>query len=76
MSNGSKVLIVEARFYSDIADEMAAGAIEALTADGFAYDRISVPGAFEIPAAIRYAIAAQQMGTADFRYAGFIALGY
>ena len=76
MSNGSKVLIVEARFYSDIADEMAAGAIEALTADGFAYDRISVPGAFEIPAAIRYAIAAQQMGTADFRYAGFIALGF
>ena len=34
-----------------------------------------MPGAFEIPAAIRFAIAAQQVGTADSRYTGYIALG-
>jgi 6,7-dimethyl-8-ribityllumazine synthase len=75
MTQTNKLLIVEARFYEEIADELAAGAIEAIEAAGYGYDRITVPGAFEIPAAIRYAIAAQQMGTADFRYAGFVALG-
>ncbi|MEQ9328769.1 MAG: 6,7-dimethyl-8-ribityllumazine synthase [Rhodospirillales bacterium] len=75
MTQTPKVLIVEARFYEELADELVAGAIEALDAAGFGYDRISVPGAFEIPAAIRFAIAAQQVGTADSRYTGYIALG-
>lgn len=61
-------LIVEARFYADLADELAQGAAQALDAAGVTYDRIAVPGAFEIPAAIGYA--------ADTgRYDGFVALG-
>ena len=40
-----KVLIVEARFYDDIADELAKGAIGALEAVGAEVDRIDVPGA-------------------------------
>ena len=49
------VLIVEARFYEDLADELVKGAMAALDAAGATYDRIAVPGAFEIPAAIGYA---------------------
>lgn len=62
------VLIVEARFYEDLADELVKGAMAALDAAGATYDRIAVPGAFEIPAAIGYAA---QSG----RFAGYIALG-
>ena len=62
------ILIVEARFYGDIADELAAGALAYLDAAGASHERIAVPGAFEIPGAI--AIAAD-----SGRYDGFLALG-
>ncbi|GAB5511702.1 MAG: 6,7-dimethyl-8-ribityllumazine synthase [Hyphomicrobiales bacterium] len=62
-------LIAEARFYIDLADELAAGAIEALEAAGHTYHRVAVPGALEIPGAIL----AAHRGTTEF--AGYIALG-
>jgi 6,7-dimethyl-8-ribityllumazine synthase len=46
------VLIVDSRFYEDIGDELLKGASGALEAAGASFERISVPGAFEIPAAI------------------------
>ncbi len=46
------VLIVESRFYEDISDELLKGASGALEAAGASFERVSVPGAFEIPAAI------------------------
>ena len=61
-------LIVEARFYTDLADALAIGAIAALEAAGAAHERIDVPGALEVPGAI--ALAAQ-----TGRYAGYVALG-
>lgn len=64
----SHILIVEARFYADLADELVHGASAALGAAGASFDRLAVPGAFEIPAAITFA--------ADSGYYnGFIALG-
>lgn len=62
------ILIVEARFYEDLADEMVKGAIAAVEAAGGTYERVAVPGAFEIPAAIRLAI---ECG----KYDGYVALG-
>jgi 6,7-dimethyl-8-ribityllumazine synthase len=62
------VLIVEARFYSDIADAALAGATAALDAAGVTHERITVPGALEIPAAIALAD-----GTG--RFDGYVALG-
>jgi 6,7-dimethyl-8-ribityllumazine synthase len=62
------ILIIEARFYDDIADELSAGAIAALEQAGVTYEKISVPGALEIPAAIR-------MAMESGRYAGYVALG-
>ena len=46
------ILIVEARFYAEIADEMLKGAVQTLEGAGASHERLSVPGAFEIPAAI------------------------
>lgn len=68
MSNGLRILIVEAPFYQDIVDELRAGAEEALRQAGATVERVSVPGAFEVPAAV--AIAAD-----TGRYDGFLALG-
>ncbi|MBM3564614.1 MAG: 6,7-dimethyl-8-ribityllumazine synthase [Alphaproteobacteria bacterium] len=65
------VLIVEGRFYEDIADDLAEGATAALRAAGVSYERISVPGSFEVPAAIRW-IARSRKGK---RYSGYLALG-
>lgn len=64
-----KLLIVEARFYDDIADELVKGAVAAIENAGAEYDRISVPGALEIPAAIRFA------ADGNDGYDGFVALG-
>lgn len=69
-----KILIVEARFYEDIADELVAGSIEALDKADFDYDRVSVPGVLEIPAAVSMAlISAEECG--GTQYDGFITLG-
>jgi len=66
----ASILMIEARFYADIADELAAGALQALEAANAAVDRVDVPGAFEIPAVI--AMAHKQQPD---RYDGFVALG-
>lgn len=61
-----KLLIVEARFYPELADALAEGAIAEIEARGATYERVAVPGVLEIPAAVRYAI-----GSFD----GFVTLG-
>ncbi len=75
MAPSLRVMLVEARFYTHISDELARGVIAELDAQGVAYDRYEVPGAFEIPGAIRAAIEARTRGGVVQRYDGFIALG-
>jgi 6,7-dimethyl-8-ribityllumazine synthase len=62
------LLIVEARFYDEIADLLLEGARRALEAAGASFDRVTVPGALEVPAAIRLALDAGN-------YDAFVALG-
>lgn len=69
------VLIVEARFYEDIADELMKGAVAALDGVGAQYDRVQVPGAFEIPAAIVMGVRSMDFFSARRRYDGYVALG-
>src|ERR1700681_2049999 len=57
---GARILIVEARFYDDIADALLAGAMKALADARAAFDCISVPGSLEIPTAITIALDAAQ----------------
>ena len=51
-AKGARILLVEARFYDDIADALLAGAMQVLTEARAEVDRIGVPGSLEIPAAI------------------------
>jgi 6,7-dimethyl-8-ribityllumazine synthase len=48
----NKIALIEARFYSDIADGLANGAINVAENNGFLTRRINVPGVFEIPATL------------------------
>ncbi|APG84048.1 6,7-dimethyl-8-ribityllumazine synthase [Sinorhizobium americanum] len=68
-----RILIVEARFYDDMADAMLDGAKHALDATGATYDIVTVPGALEIPAAIAMALDGADEGGTE--YDGFVALG-
>ena len=75
MSDLPHIMIVESRFYADIADELVGGAMAVLDEAGISYERFAVPGAFEIPAAIRYAIRSRDFFAARRRFDGYIALG-
>jgi 6,7-dimethyl-8-ribityllumazine synthase len=74
MPDSPHVMIVEAPYYAHIAEELARGAIHALDAGGASYERFTVPGAFEIPAAIRIAIEARGHDVRR-RFDGYVALG-
>ncbi|MBP7704917.1 MAG: 6,7-dimethyl-8-ribityllumazine synthase [Caulobacter sp.] len=67
-----RILIVEGRFYSDLADALLAGATDAIGAFGAEYDVVTVPGALEIPAVIAIA---EDAGDRGVRYDGYVALG-
>jgi 6,7-dimethyl-8-ribityllumazine synthase len=67
------LLLVEARFYDDIADSLLTGAKRAIDAAGAKYDVITVPGSLEIPAAI--AIALDGAAACGKHYDGAVALG-
>ncbi|MBO6634672.1 6,7-dimethyl-8-ribityllumazine synthase [Parvibaculum sp.] len=69
------ILIVEARFYGELADELAKGAIEAIEARGATWQRVAVPGVLEIPAAVKYALDAMAHGGFTKAIDGFVTLG-
>jgi 6,7-dimethyl-8-ribityllumazine synthase len=64
-----RILIVEARFYDDLADELLAGATAAVEKAGATYEKITVPGALEIPGAIAMALSSPK------KFDGYVALG-
>lgn len=65
---GAKLLLVVSPYYRGVADMMQRGAEAVAVEAGAALDRVFVPGAFEIPAAIAHAARAQA-------YDGYVALG-
>jgi 6,7-dimethyl-8-ribityllumazine synthase len=67
------ILIVEARYYAHIADYLLDGATAALGAGGASFERVTVPGALEIPPAVLFA--AKMSEGAGKTYDGFVALG-
>ena len=64
----ANILILEARFYGELCDELCQGAIGAIERAGATWERIAVPGALEIPGAIAMA---HETGL----YHGYVALG-
>lgn len=75
MTDKAHIMIVEARFYEDLSDALLDGAERRLKAAGATYERFSVPGALEIPAAIRLAHLAAEAGRLARPFDGFVALG-
>ncbi|MBB4209984.1 6,7-dimethyl-8-ribityllumazine synthase [Rhodothalassium salexigens DSM 2132] len=70
MAPNSRVMIVEARFYDELADELVAGAEAVLAEANAEVRRVTVPGAFEIPGAI-----AMAETISSVHYDGYVALG-
>ena len=70
MAHTDKILIVEAPYYTEIVDLLVQGAVGVLEAEGRPYERIVVPGAFEIPAAVACAASGDRNV-----YAGYVVLG-
>lgn len=64
----TKVLILEARFYQEYADALLAGAMRVLNDAKIKYEVVTVPGAYELPAALNMAAQTEQ-------YDAFVALG-
>lgn len=65
---GARLLVIDARFHEAIADELVAGALARIELAKAKADRISVPGALEIPIAAAIAVSSG-------RYDGVVALG-
>lgn len=63
-----RILMIEARYYEDISDMLADGAMKALKKARAEFERVEVPGALEIPAAVR-------MAAGTGRYDAYVALG-
>jgi len=63
----TRLLVVVAPYYKDIAEQLVLGATRRIKAAGAEYELVNVPGALEIPTAIRLASAAE--------FHGFVALG-
>ena len=70
---GARILIVEARYYEDVADMLLRGAKRVLRDADAPFDVITVPGALEIPAAI--IIALDAASAREQPYDGVVALG-
>ena len=62
------ILILEARFYEAMCDELSKGAISAIERAGATWERIAVPGALELPGAVALA----EISNA---YDGYVVLG-
>ena len=73
--NPGHIMLIEGRFYEDIADQLVGGAIAELSERGASYERFAVPGALEIPVVISYAVRSMEFYTARQRFDGYVALG-
>lgn len=69
------VLVVEARFYNDVADLQLDGVKTVFDRWGVSYEVLTVPGSLEIPAAIVYAVKALDYDAVRRRFDGYVALG-
>lgn len=68
-------MVVEARFYEEIADLMMESVTAELEAADATWDRFQVPGTFELPGAIRMALKVREEHSRARDFRGFIALG-
>ena len=75
MTEAPNIVLIEARFYDAISDQLAEGAIAAVEAAGGTVHRIAVPGILEIPAALQFAIEGRGNPDNDRAFDGGVVLG-
>jgi 6,7-dimethyl-8-ribityllumazine synthase len=63
---GARILVVEARFYDDLADELVRGALEAIAAAQATAEVLTVDGALEVPATVAIALEAAERAGRPF----------
>jgi 6,7-dimethyl-8-ribityllumazine synthase len=66
-----RLLVIEARFYDEIADRLLDGVARACKAGKSTYDVVTVPGILELPSALKFAFS----GRGRRAYAGAVVLG-
>jgi 6,7-dimethyl-8-ribityllumazine synthase len=64
----NKIAIISANYYEKVTSFLENGAIEVLKKNNLDYEILYIPGAFEIPAALNFAIKSQ-------KYSGFLTFG-
>ncbi len=76
-AGGAHILVIEAPYYQSVSDELAAGAVAELDSARATYERVTVPGALEIPQALAQVVKAGLIGSDDAtaRFDGCVALG-
>ena len=74
---GARILIIDSPYYANISEALLAGAVAELEAAGATSERITVPGALEIPLALAQAVNAGLIpGSVEHaRFDGCVALG-
>lgn len=73
MTQAPRILIIEARFYDEIADDLLKGARRALEESAAKVDVLTVPGILELPAAAAFAFHPSRKGATH--YDGLVVLG-
>jgi len=75
MTDQPHILIVASPYYAHITAELVRGAVARLEAAEATWEQFSVPGVFEIPAAIAMAMRAPEFQGNRRRFDGYVALG-
>lgn len=65
----SRILVIEARYYTEIADSLLQGVDRVLKQHGATYEVVTTSGAYELPATLAYAVQGSK------HYDGFVLLG-
>ena len=75
LKSSPHVMILEADYYEAITHSLVSGAVGVLDEAGASYELFPVPGAFELPTALKYAIRSMDFGRGQRRFDAYIALG-
>jgi 6,7-dimethyl-8-ribityllumazine synthase len=75
LAKGARLVVIEARFYDDIADHLLRGVNAALEANGGTSRVITVPGVAELPAALSFAVHAAERSPGTWGANGYVVLG-
>ena len=75
MPDSPHIMIVESPYYEEINNNMVKSVLIELSKVNATYERFEVPGSFELPGAIRFAIESEKTVSSRKKFDGYIALG-